>query len=142
MAILVNGGSASASEIVAGALQDHQRAILVGEKTFGKGSVQSVIGLDDGSAIRLTTAKYYTPSDRVIHERGIEPNIHVPMPPEDWRRLRIAQTRPENAELDDEEEEGSEEVLDVQLERAVDVLKGIMIFEARNGGDALASSKP
>lgn len=140
IAILVNGGSASASEIVAGALQDHQRAILVGEKTFGKGSVQSVIGLDDGSAIRLTTAKYYTPSSRQIHERGIEPNIHVSMPPEDWRRLLIARSRPENAEPEEDEElEG--EVFDVQLERAIDVLKGIMIFEARNDDEALASSK-
>ena len=81
MAMLINGGSASGSEIVAGALKDLNRAILVGETTFGKGSVQSVIQLQDGSAMRLTTAKYYTPSKKVIHEHGVTPTIratHVP----------------------------------------------------------------
>lgn len=75
--ILVNGGSASASEIVAGALRDHKRAVLVGEKTFGKGSVQTVIPLSDGSAIRLTTSKYYTPLGRVIHNNGLDPDVEV-----------------------------------------------------------------
>ena len=130
LAILINGGSASASEIVAGALQDHNRAILVGEKSFGKGSVQSVIGLDDGSAIRLTTAKYYTPSEQVIHERGIAPRIEVPMDPDAWRKLMIARSRPAGAEVD-EEEESYDDVIDVQLDRAIDVLKGIMVFEAK-----------
>ena len=140
IAILVNSGSASASEIVSGALQDHNRAILVGEKTFGKGSVQSVIGMDDGSAVRLTTAKYYTPSKRVIHERGIEPDIVVSMSPEDWRHLLLKRSRPENS-LPIDDIDLSEDVVDIQLERAIDVLKGVMIFEASIDSEMLLSSK-
>src|SRR5689334_13468805 len=77
MVVIVNGGSASASEIVAGALQDHRRAILLGTKTFGKGSVQTIIPLGGQGAIRLTTARYYTPSGRSIQAQGIEPDIVV-----------------------------------------------------------------
>jgi carboxyl-terminal processing protease len=73
--VLVNLGSASAAEIVTGCLQDLHRAVILGEKTFGKGSVQSIFPLDDGSALKLTVAKYYTPSHKVIHQHGITPDI-------------------------------------------------------------------
>jgi carboxyl-terminal processing protease len=75
LVVLVDGGSASGSEIVAGALRDHHRATLMGERTFGKGSVQTVIPLRDGQALKLTTSRYFTPSGASIHERGIEPDV-------------------------------------------------------------------
>lgn len=131
MVVLVNSGSASASEIVAGALQDHKRAVLVGEKTFGKGSVQSVLPMEEGAALRLTTAKYYTPANRMIHEKGIEPDILVPMSPDDWRGLMLQRARKENpAAYTITPEEQS--VQDVQMDRAILVLKGIMTFQARS----------
>ena len=77
MAVLINSGSASASEIVAGALQDHRRAVLVGTRSFGKGSVQSVIPMSNGGALKITTALYYTPKDRSIQATGILPDVEV-----------------------------------------------------------------
>jgi C-terminal peptidase prc len=77
MVVLVDGATASASEIVAGALQDHKRAVLVGEKTFGKGSVQTIIPLSEGHAIKLTTSRYYTPSGMSIHARVVVPDVVV-----------------------------------------------------------------
>ncbi len=130
MAILTNTGSASGSEIVAGALKDLNRAIIVGETTFGKGSVQSVIQLQDGSAMRLTTAKYYTPSKQVIHEHGVAPTIRATLAPEQERMLMLQRRE------DSMTEQERKELLnfrDPQLDRAVDALKGVMIYAEKTG---------
>jgi carboxyl-terminal processing protease len=125
MVLLVNGGSASGSEIMAGALKDLNRAILVGETTFGKGSVQSVIQLPDGSALRLTTAKYYTPGKQVIHEKGITPNIKASLTADQERAL-LLQHR--DGVLSPDEQKFVNDQKDPQLDRAVDALKGAMIY--------------
>ena len=132
MVVLVNLDSASASEIVTGCLQDLHRAYVIGEKTFGKGSVQTIFPLDDGSALKLTVAKYYTPSHKVIHEHGITPDSVVPVTDfEDWA-LALQHTVGGVESLPPDQQAKVLAVRDVQLERAEDLLKGLLIMEARN----------
>ena len=137
MAVLVNEGSASGAEIVSGALKDLKRAILVGETTFGKGSVQNVLQLPDGSAIRFTTAKYYTPSKQVIHGNGVTPNIRVPMTAEQERILFSSRS----GELKPDDEKNLIKSKDPQMLRAIDALKGVMIYAQQNGPKAEAVKK-
>jgi len=156
MVVLINGGSASASEIVAGALQDHRRAIILGTKSFGKGSVQTIMPLSGNGAMRLTTARYYTPSGRSIQAKGVDPDIEV----KQSRIEEIANNRPRRSEadlrgaLDTDKEQGEqkreqqrngdgpsedgdaqagegENQVDYQLSRALDLIKGISIMSQR-----------
>lgn len=137
--VLVNLGSASASEIVTGCLQDLHRAVVLGEKTFGKGSVQSIFPLEDGSALKLTTAKYYTPSHRVIHEHGITPDVIVPMTDEQEAALIFMRSPGGLYTLSPEERNRIEQIHDVQLERAEDLLKGILLYSQLTNGEKMAA---
>jgi carboxyl-terminal processing protease len=123
MVILVNGDSASASEIVAGCLQDLKRAELVGMKTYGKGSVQTILPLQDGSAIRITTAKYYTPSHRIIHEQGIEPDHKVEMTDEQMRDLSLQRSPGGFGHLSEEDQARVKATKDLQLEKGLELLR-------------------
>jgi carboxyl-terminal processing protease len=147
--VLINGGSASASEIVAGALQDHRRAILLGTRSFGKGSVQTIIPMGNQGAIRLTTARYFTPSGRSIQAQGIDPDIVV----EPARLEKVDQPRARRESdlrgaLRNDQQQGqgqqqpgqggeqpaaAEGTEDYQLQRAFDLLRGLALYNQRNG---------
>ena len=137
--VLINSGSASASEIVAGALKDHRRAILMGTRSFGKGSVQTIVPLPGHGAMRLTTARYFTPSGVSIQSRGIEPDIEVvlariekveggPVREEDLRGALDNGKTDSKAEKAGEAEEDPADI-DYQLARALDLLRGLSVFD-------------
>ena len=141
MVVLVNYGSASAAEIVSGCLQDLNRAVVLGETTFGKGSVQSILPFDDGSALRLTTAKYYTPSHKVIHEKGITPNIIVPTTDEEDSAILLKRAPGGLDSLNEENREKAMAITDPQLDRAIDLLKGILLYSQRAPSNDSPSEK-
>jgi carboxyl-terminal processing protease len=153
LVVLINGGSASASEIVAGALQDHKRAVIMGTKSFGKGSVQTIIPMSNGGALKLTTARYYTPSGRSIQASGIVPDIvteearitkseaadhlreadlarHL----ENGDEIAKPKEEPKKEDKKDDkkkDETGKPAVEDYQLQEALNLLKGISFFKAQ-----------
>jgi carboxyl-terminal processing protease len=143
MAVLINAGSASAAEVVTGALKDTGKAVIVGERSFGKGSVQSIFNLARGEGLRLTTALYYTPSGVSIHGKGITPQVAVVMTPDEDSKLALQRARPE---LTDpaafKERFGFAPIEDRQLDAAVDVLSGLRLLDERNAAAAASGDQP
>jgi carboxyl-terminal processing protease len=158
LVVLINSGSASASEIVAGALKDHSRAIIIGTRSFGKGSVQSIIPLAGNGAMRLTTARYFTPSGISIQAKGIEPDIIVEAGATDFKKTKNNNRREENlrgaldknkkskeTEIDSDSEKPLtplEKLLqDNQISRAVDMIRGISLFNKNELSQKTVSAK-
>jgi len=158
LVVLINSGSASASEIVAGALKDHSRAIIIGTRSFGKGSVQSIIPLAGNGAMRLTTARYFTPSGISIQAKGIEPDIIVEAGATDFKKPKNNNRREENlrgaldknkkskeTEIDSDSEKPLtplEKLLqDNQISRAVDMIRGISLFNKNELSQKTVSAK-
>jgi len=127
--VLVNLGSASAAEIVTGCLQDLHRVVVLGEKTFGKGSVQTIFPLDDGSALKLTVAKYYTPSHKVIHQRGITPDVFVPLTDAEEAAVLVKRTPGGLDSIPEADRLAVQAAHDEQLDRAEDLLKGLIQYD-------------
>jgi len=128
MVVLINKGSASGSEILAAALRENNRAILLGETTFGKGSVQTIIPLSDGAALRLTTSKYYTPNGRSIHETGIEPDVMV-------SNKEVVKEKKEDIFQELENKDDFDYKKDYQILRTIDLIKGLLVLAPSNADD-------
>jgi len=143
IAVLINAGTASAAEIVTGALKDTRRAVVVGERSFGKGSVQTLFKLRDGSGLRITTSRYYTPSGVSIHGHGIEPDVALVMSPEEDDKLRLQRARSDALEDEAafEERFGFKPIADKQLEAAADVLRGVQLLRERGFARALHNQR-
>ena len=123
--LLVNDATANAAEIMAGAMKDWNRAIILGDTTVGRGSAQTLLPLSDGSALRLTTARFYTPGHKLIQDHGVVPSIKVQLTSDQERALLL---RRRGGGYSVEEQKLVNEERDVQLERAVDALKGVMVY--------------
>ncbi|NTU60263.1 MAG: S41 family peptidase, partial [Deltaproteobacteria bacterium] len=154
LVVVVNEGTASASEIVAGALQDHRRALILGERTFGKGSVQTILPMEEGAGLRITTALYYTPSDRSIQAKGIEPDVVVPQggappAPAPKRAFPHDATREEDLKGHFQTPKASDKIgvgepakpeEEAQIQRSLEILKAWRVL--RTFGEAPAAVKP
>ena len=146
VAVLINGGSASAAEIVSGALKDTRRAVVVGERSFGKGSVQTILPLRHGEGLRLTTARYYTPSGVTLHEKGVVPDVEVVMSTAEDDSARIQRSRDDVVDpVEFKERFSVERTPDRQLDAAVAVLQSALLLKIRGDRPAaapVAAKKP
>ena len=141
LAVLINSETASAAEVVTGALKDTGRAVIVGEHSFGKGSVQSIFKLRDGEGLRLTTAHYYTPSGITIHEKGIAPHIEVVMTPDEDSKIRQQAARPDISDpAEFKVQFGFAPIADRQLDAALDAMKGVELLDEQAAAVKAAGS--